>query len=197
MAPVTTTRVLSSENGPRIRTVTYWIATLTVASESAIGGLWWDLFLIPYVRDIFDRLEYPLYFAQIMGVWKGLAVLALLAPGFPRLKEWAYAGLVFIFSGAAISHWSAGDGVDTLVWPLLWLAITIVSWALRPPSRRDPAPLPESRTFTRLFAPGNFAPGPDAGSLMSSVPLTAALLTVLVSAVGLASLIWASIWPPT
>jgi uncharacterized membrane protein YphA (DoxX/SURF4 family) len=40
-----------------------------------------------------------------MGVAKGLAVVALLIPCFPRLKEWAYAGVFFVYAGAAASAW--------------------------------------------------------------------------------------------
>jgi uncharacterized membrane protein YphA (DoxX/SURF4 family) len=47
------------------------------------------------------HLGYPVYFVTIIGVWKVLGALALLAPGFPRLKEWAYAGIFFNMTGAA------------------------------------------------------------------------------------------------
>jgi len=40
---------------------------------------------------------------MIIGFWKVLGGIALLAPGFPRLKEWAYAGIFFNMTGAAVS----------------------------------------------------------------------------------------------
>jgi hypothetical protein len=40
----------------------------------------------------------------IIGVWYTLAGVALLAPRFPRVKEWAYAGLVINYTGALASH---------------------------------------------------------------------------------------------
>ena len=82
----------------------------------------------------------PVYFLVILGVWKVLAAVAVLAPGLPRLKEWAYAGLVFNFTGAAASHLAVGDRADTLVAPMLFTGLTFASWALRPPARRDLAP---------------------------------------------------------
>jgi uncharacterized membrane protein YphA (DoxX/SURF4 family) len=69
-----------------------------------VGGLWWDLGRIPYVRETFAHLGYPLYFATILGMAKGLAMVALLTPRFPRLKEWAYACVFFVYAGAAASH---------------------------------------------------------------------------------------------
>ena len=49
------------------------------------------------------HLGYPLYFITIIGFWKVLGAITLLAPGFPRLKEWAYAGIFFDLTGAAAS----------------------------------------------------------------------------------------------
>jgi len=42
-----------------------------------------------------------LYFLTIIGVWKVLGAIAILVPGFARLKEWAYAGIFFNVTGAA------------------------------------------------------------------------------------------------
>jgi hypothetical protein len=64
--------------------------------------------------------------------------IALLAPGFPRLKEWAYAGIFFNMTGAAISHAAVGDygayGYHLIV-PLTFAGLAVASWALRPQSR--------------------------------------------------------------
>ncbi|SRR6266446_8988947 len=66
---------------------------------------------------------------------KPLGAIALLAPRFPRLKEWAYAGTFFELTGAAASHVARGDDEGTLIWPLLFAVPTVISWALRPQSR--------------------------------------------------------------
>jgi hypothetical protein len=61
----------------------------------------------------------------------------LLAPGFPRLKEWAYAGIFFNMTGAAaVSHAVHGDAVWHVIVTLIFAVLAVVSWALRPPSRR-------------------------------------------------------------
>lgn len=54
-------------------------------------------------------LGYPLYFLTIIGLWRVLGAIAILVPRFPRLKEWAYAGIFFDLTGAAASHAAAGD----------------------------------------------------------------------------------------
>jgi hypothetical protein len=80
-------------------------------------------------------LGYPAYLVTILGVWKVLSVPALLAPRFPRLKEWAYAGIFFDLTGAAASHAFSGESPGKIATPLVLLLIAAASWALRPPSR--------------------------------------------------------------
>jgi DoxX-like family len=63
---------------------------------------------------------------------------ALLAPRRPLLKEWAYAGLIFNYTGAAASHLVMRDGVGALVAPMIFTACAAASWALRPASRQLP-----------------------------------------------------------
>lgn len=53
-------------------------------------------------------LGYPKYIIPFLGVAKFLGVVAILVPGFPRLKEWAYAGLFFDLAGATYSAVSFG-----------------------------------------------------------------------------------------
>ena len=93
----------------------------------------------PEVRRTLEALGYPLYFATIVGVWKALGAIAILAPRFERLKEWAYAGVVFDLSSAAISHAVVGDPVGKVMGPLILLGLTFVSWAYRPADRRLPS----------------------------------------------------------
>jgi uncharacterized membrane protein YphA (DoxX/SURF4 family) len=50
---------------------------------------------VPQVRGLIERLGYPPYFMLILGTWKRLGAVALVIPKFPRLKEWAYAGVLF------------------------------------------------------------------------------------------------------
>ena len=124
----------------RLRTVVYWAVSAPVLFETALG-IQWDLARIPYVVDVLGRLGFPVYFATILGVSKILALVALFLPGTARLKEWAYAGLVFVYVGAAACHIAIDDDLGAILTPLVLAAITLVSWGLRPVSRRDPVPL--------------------------------------------------------
>lgn len=130
-------------NRVKLKTITYWIATLIIAWELAAGGVW-DVLQISYVRDVIVHLGYPTYFLTIMGVWKVPGAVALLVPGFPRLKEWAYAGAFFTYYAAAASHLAVGDGFGVWGGPAGYGIILLASWTLRPSSRRL-APNPTAR----------------------------------------------------
>jgi hypothetical protein len=82
----------------------------------------------------------------------------ILAPRFPRVKEWAYAGAFFEFSGAVASHLLAGDSVEVWRVPLVYAAIVIVSWALRPADRRlsNAGLVPETRPLAWAVPIGIF-----------------------------------------
>ena len=128
--------VAASFTAPRSRGIAYWITTVLVAAELALGGVW-DILQIPYIRTVIDHLGYPRYILVILGVWKVLGAVALVVPRFPRLKEWAYAGAIFNYTGAVASHLAVGDGALALVYPIIQVCLVAASWALRPPARRD------------------------------------------------------------
>ncbi len=88
--------------------IIYWIATIWLALGMLSGGIFQLLQMKDAVGGII-HLGYPAYFVSILGVWKILGVIALLVPGFPVVKEWAYAGFFFAMSGAVISHTISGD----------------------------------------------------------------------------------------
>jgi uncharacterized membrane protein YphA (DoxX/SURF4 family) len=112
----------------------YWVATVLVAFVLLSGGVA-DLLRPQDAVKGMTALGYPLYFMTILGVWKLLGGIALLIPRFPRLKEWAYAGAFFDFTGATASHASVGDSAFHIITPLVIAGILVASWALRPPSR--------------------------------------------------------------
>jgi DoxX-like family len=124
-----------------VRTVSYWIFTFLVAFEMTAGGIW-DLLRIEYVRVVLAHLGYPMYLLTILGVWKIPCAMVLVFPGFQRLKEWAYAGAVFNYTGAAASHFIASH--HAWAGPLVLAGFTLASWALRSPARRLPEPEPSS-----------------------------------------------------
>lgn len=118
----------------RGKNIGYWVTTVLVALVLFSGGLFQVMGQSGAVEGI-TRLGYPVYVVTILGVWKMLGGLVLVAPRTPRLKEWAYAGTIFDFTGAALSHAADHSPVGHVVWPLALAALTMVSWALRPESR--------------------------------------------------------------
>jgi hypothetical protein len=136
------------------RTIAYWAATTVVALALAAGAAA-QLSRAPEAVATLHHLGYPAYVATLIGFWKGLGLVAILVPRFERLKEWAYAGMFFIFTGASVSHAAAGDALGQILIPLAVLGFALASWALRPASRRLAAPrgqlasgeLPATRSF--------------------------------------------------
>ena len=109
----------------------YWVATgFAGVALTAIGVA--DIARVPAVAQALTRLGYPAYLATILGVGKLLGVLAIVTPGHPRLKEWAYAGFFFVLTGAAASHALSGDPVTNVLVPLVLLSFVLASWTLQP-----------------------------------------------------------------
>ena len=125
---------------PRLRAAAYWAATACVAAELGVGGVW-DIARLPFVRDVVAHLGYPSYFLVLLGTWKVLAAAALLVPRRPLLKEWAYAGAFFTYTGAMISHLATGYGLPEVAVLGVMTALTVTSWALRPATRRGWTPV--------------------------------------------------------
>jgi DoxX-like protein len=86
----------------------YWIVTGLMAAFMLLASIP-DLLRTPQAVAIFGHLGYPMYLLPFLGTAKTLGVVVVLLPGFRRLKEWAFAGLVFDLIGALYSHLSVGD----------------------------------------------------------------------------------------
>jgi hypothetical protein len=118
----------------RAKSIAYWVTTALVAFSMS-GGIA-QLARVPGVVDGFVHvLGYPPYFVTILGFWKVAGALAILVPGLPRLKEWAYAGIFFDLTGAAASSFAVGGSAFHIIAPLVCAVLAVASWALRPASR--------------------------------------------------------------
>jgi hypothetical protein len=104
------------------------------------GGIF-ELLGLKTTNEGIMRLGYPSYIIPALGLGKVLAILAILWPRWPRLKEWAYAGIFFNMTGAIVSHVARNDGAWIIVVTITIAAMTLASWALRPHSRRLGHPL--------------------------------------------------------
>lgn len=119
----------------KAKSAVYWASTGLLAF-ALLGAGFADFTHAPDMVKGMTHLGYPLYFLTILGSWKMLGAVAILAPGFARLKEWAYAGFTFTFTGALFSHLSAGDPLTQAAPPVVLLIVAATSWALRPESRK-------------------------------------------------------------
>ncbi|MGE0784241.1 MAG: DoxX family protein [Sandaracinaceae bacterium] len=117
------------------KTVAYWVLTGLLAFALTYGGVM-DLVHADALVEGMRSLGYPDYVMTILGVLKLAGVVAILAPRFGRLKEWAYAGIAFDLGGAVASHLFSGDAIGKVLPPLVLLGIAFASWWLRPASRK-------------------------------------------------------------
>ena len=122
----------------KAKNIAYWTTTIFVASLIGSGGVAQLAQYRANPHGVVPQLGYPMYFFGILGVWKVLGAIAILVPRYPRLKEWAYAGIFFDLTGAAASCAAVGGygayGFHVIA-PLVIAGFTVASWALRPPSR--------------------------------------------------------------
>ncbi|MFP7224532.1 DoxX family protein [Priestia filamentosa] len=117
--------------------IAYWTVTSLLAVSILLSGIG-QLMKLGGNIELVKNIGYPLYIMNILGIWKILGVIAIVFPGFPRLKEWAHAGIFFLMTGAALSHVFANDYGDYgfhIILPLFYAILNIASWALRPESR--------------------------------------------------------------
>ncbi len=116
----------------------YWTTTGVSAIAFLVPGVG-NIIHASHIASDMAHLGYPSYFLSILGCWKVLGAITILAPGLPRLKEWAYAGMMFDLTGAAVSRAVVRDGAMMIAMPLLIGSVALASWWLRPSGRKLPA----------------------------------------------------------
>ena len=112
----------------------YWTCTIIVAFIFVSSGICYVIGLPDVVGGVL-HLGYPRYFVTLLGMWKVAGGVAIMLPRFPRLKEWAYAGVIFDLTGAAFSSTAIGNAWWHIVAPLSVAVLVTASWALRPRDR--------------------------------------------------------------
>lgn len=118
----------------RTRSITYWTTTGILAAGLLGSGIQQLLrteaegaVAPPYAWGIV-QLGYPTYLLTIIGVWKILGAIAIVIPSRPLTKEWAYAGITFLLTGAIVSHLAVGHSWLELLPAVMLLALTAASW---------------------------------------------------------------------
>jgi hypothetical protein len=117
------------------KVIAYWICTVVIALCIGSGGAA-QVLRVPQNVDGMMALGYPLHFIVLLGAWKVLGALTLLAPGLRLVKEWAYAGIFIDLSGAVVASAANAGAAFHIIAPIVLIGILAASWALRPESRR-------------------------------------------------------------
>jgi DoxX-like family len=108
--------------------IIYWIFT-SLFALLMLGSAIPDVLSSPEaVKGMHEGLGYPLYFIPFIGVAKILGVAAMLIPGYPRVKEWAYAGLLFDLSGATYSIIASGQPAANWIFMVLPLGVGVCAY---------------------------------------------------------------------
>ena len=102
--------------------IIYWILTGLFAF-CMFGSAIPDALSVPMAVGGFKEMGYPVYLVPFLGVAKILGVIAILIPGYQRIKEWAYAGLSFDLIGATYSVICIGKSAPNWIPMLVILAI--------------------------------------------------------------------------
>jgi len=117
------------------RVIGYWVCTVLIAFFMLPGGVMYVMRGSAAAQAV-RALGFPMYFCVFLGVWKVLGSIALVVPRFPLVKEWAYAGIFFDLTGAAVASGATGAAGWHVAAPLSIILVLYGSWALRPAGRR-------------------------------------------------------------
>lgn len=114
--------------------IIYWIATLWLALGMTSTGLV-QILRVEEEIQLFNGIQFPLYYLPFLGVLKVLGVIVILIPKTPVLKEWAYAGFFFTATGAIYAHIAVEDSFTEIAPLLLFYILIATSWYFRPEDR--------------------------------------------------------------
>lgn len=110
--------------------ILYWIFTGIFGAFMMFSGFANMMTDEGSIALIATQLGYPLYIIPFLGVAKILGAIAILIPGFPRLKEWAYAGLFFDLLGATYSVIASSGFDPSALFMLVFFALLFTSYIL-------------------------------------------------------------------
>ncbi len=104
--------------------ITYWIVTVIFAAFMIFTSIPDIMSSTDAVNFMKGQLGYPQYIIPFIGIAKLSGAIVILIPGFPRIKEWAYAGLVFDLVGAMYSVKMAAPGMG---WTFMFLPLSFAA----------------------------------------------------------------------
>lgn len=102
----------------------YWIFTGLLVALMLFSGIQNLLSTEPSIKLISKQMGYPEYFLPFIGLAKTLGAIAILIPGYPRIKEWVYAGFTYDLMGALYSTIAVGEPFAKW-WPMLFFFVIL------------------------------------------------------------------------
>jgi hypothetical protein len=111
------------------RKILYWIITGLFSAFMLFSAIP-DILATPEAVKFMNTLGYPNYIIPFLGVAKLLGVIAILIPAYPKIKEWAYAGLFFDLAGATYSGISLGGFQPQILFMILPITFLFLSYYL-------------------------------------------------------------------
>jgi hypothetical protein len=108
--------------------IIYWVSTVLFSAFMLLTSI---AYVVPgkdVVLLLHDQLGYPLYIIPFIGIAKIVASIVLVIPGIPRMKEWAYAGLIIDLTGALYSLLMIGGGMQAFVGMMIPILIGVISY---------------------------------------------------------------------
>jgi DoxX-like family len=109
--------------------ILYWATTILLCFLLGFSA-YNDLITSPAFVTTVQRLGYPVYLLKFLGVAKFAAIIVILSPIKNRLKDWAYAGVTFDLFGAAFSHYSISDDLQSILLPIIGFVVAMFSYIL-------------------------------------------------------------------
>ena len=110
--------------------IAYWVSTALIAGMMLFTGVTNAIVNDASVKLIATDMGYPPYIIGFLGVAKICGAIVILIPAFPRLKEWAYAGLFFDLLGAAYSSIKLGAGFTDMLFMAAFIIVLLISYFL-------------------------------------------------------------------
>jgi hypothetical protein len=107
--------------------ITYWVFTILLILLMGFSAV--SSFMpSPEGIAMMKHIGYPYSVLTLLSIGKILGIIVILIPGFPRLKEWAYAGFTFDLVGAIHAGLAAGDPIGQWAPVILGLVFVFGSY---------------------------------------------------------------------
>ncbi len=108
--------------------ILYWVFNILFAGVMFLSGIPALLKTADEIKGIHNGLGYPAYFVPFIGFAKILGAIAILIPGYARLKEWAYAGLTFDLIAATYSLYCVPPPQGAWYFMFIFLALAAAAY---------------------------------------------------------------------